>query len=415
MRKLLFLCHRIPYPPDKGDKIRAWHVLSHLAQDWEVDLGCLVDDPADMQHVPFLREVCHSVGAFPTGSRLWSSVRAMRRLRPGQPLTVGWFHDAALQDWVDQNQRTRSYDAVYAFSAAMVPYLTSRQSFGSDPISILDMVDVDSEKWSEYARTSRFPMRLVWAREGRTLLSFERHAASLFHHCLFVSEQERERFAALAPEAAARADWVENGVDLGYFSPDRLYDNPFPADAASVVFTGTMDYRPNVEAVVWFAREVMPLLRQRLKKPFTFQIVGAKPAPQVRELGHLPGVNVTGAVPDIRPYLAHAQVAVAPLRIARGIQNKVLEAMAMGRPVVASPAAFEGVRAQPGADLLLADSPLRTAELVAEVIAGGWGHLGPSARRTMLANYEWSATLARLDAMLGKPLPAGTATLGAVA
>ncbi|MFC0384241.1 TIGR03087 family PEP-CTERM/XrtA system glycosyltransferase [Muricoccus vinaceus] len=396
-RRLLFLCHRIPYPPEKGEKIRAWHILDHLAESWDVELGCLVDDPADLDHLGVLRARCAAVEWRGVGRRT-QAMRAVTALRPGLPLTLGWFHEPGLSAWAREGLAAGRYGGVFVYSSAMAPYAMGPASSRPAPRKILDMVDVDSEKWRAYAAGAGLPMGPVWAREARTLLAFERRAAAAFDLSLFVSRAERDRFVELAPEAAARADWLENGVDLRRFDPAIPQERPFGA-APALVFTGTMDYRPNVEAVTWFAREVMPILRQRSPAP-EFHIVGASPAPAVTALAALPGVHVTGRVPDVRPYLAHAAVAVAPLRIARGIQNKVLEAMAMARPVVASPQAFEGVRARPGQDLLVADGPAETARCVAEVLDGAHPGLGDTARAAVLGAYDWSATLRRLDPMM---------------
>jgi sugar transferase (PEP-CTERM/EpsH1 system associated) len=265
---------------------------------------------------------------------------------------------------------------------------------------VLDLVDVDTEKWRAYAATARLPMRAVWAREARTLLAFERRAALEFDHTLLVSAEEARRFAELAPESAARIGHVDNGVDLARFDPARAWPNPYAPDAPpAIVFTGSMGYRPNVEAVAWFAERVMPLLAAR-GIAVGFHIVGANPAPAVQALARLPGITVTGAVPEVQPFLAHAAVAVAPLQIARGIQNKVLEAMAMACPVIASPEAFEGVRATPGRDLLVAATPEETAGRVAEVLAGAHPGLGAAARAAVLRGHDWSATLRALDALL---------------
>ncbi|MFC0406720.1 TIGR03087 family PEP-CTERM/XrtA system glycosyltransferase [Roseomonas elaeocarpi] len=407
--RLLFLCHRIPYPPDKGDKIRAWHMLSHLARRWSVDLGCLVDDPADLAHLPALRAVCAEVECRPTGARASAAARALLRLRPGLPLTLGWFHAPALQDWVAAGLAAGRYDAILVYSSAMAPYVMGPHAAGRGgramPRRILDLVDVDSAKWAAYAVGAAPPMRQVWAREARTLLAFERRAAAAFDCTLLVSREERDHFATLAPESAARLDWVDNGVDLARFDPSLHHENPYRSGARPIVFTGTMDYRPNVEAVSWFAQEVMPMLRTAAPdhQP-EFHIVGANPAQAVRALATLPGVYVTGPVPDTRPYIAHAAAAVAPLHIARGIQNKVLEAMALARPVVASPQAFEGVRANAGQDLLVADGRLATATALSEVLRGLHPDLGARARAAVVRGHDWSATLRRLDRLLpGEP------------
>jgi polysaccharide biosynthesis protein PslH len=394
--RLLFLAHRIPYPPDKGEKIRAWHMLEHLARDWAVDLGCLVDDPADAQHLSVLRDRCAEVHAAPV-TRNGRIARTLFATRPGQPLSLAWFHQPGLARWVRSNLRARRYEAVLVYSSAMATYVPPGPG---GPLRILDMVDVDSEKWRAYAASAGGPKRLVWAREARTLLAFERRTAAQFDRTVLVSAQEAQTFARLAPEVASRIDWVENGVDVTHFDPECDWPDPFATGSPAVVFTGTMDYRPNVEAVRFFAKEVMPRLASLSPAPL-FHIVGANPSPAVRALAELPRVHVTASVPDMRPYLAHAAVAVAPLRIARGIQNKVLEAMAMARPVVASPEAYEGVRAVAGRDLLVSDGAEAMAAAVAQVLTGGMPGLGAAARTAVLAGHEWNATLARLDDILG--------------
>ena len=401
MRDLLFLCHRIPYPPNKGDKIRAWNMLRHLARSHRVHLGCLADDPDDLRHLPMLRGLCASIMC-PRIDPRRQRLRALTRLRPGRPLTLDYFHHAGLQEWVLQTLGRAPLACLFVFSSAMAQYVlhddASRERRARGP-AILDMVDVDSEKWTSYADRSGLPMRLVWAREGRTLLAYERRIAAWFDHTLFVSEDECRRFVELAPESRERAGWVENGVDLAYFSAAQGGADPYRGARRAIVFTGTMDYRPNVDAAEFFARAVMPLLRAR-HPDAAFHIVGANPTAAVRALGALPGVHVAGPVPDMRPYLAHAAMAVAPLRIARGIQNKVLEAMAMARPVLVSPQALEGLRAQPGRDLLVADEPAAMAERAGEILDGAHGGLGTAARAAVERSYPWDVTLRGLDRLL---------------
>ncbi|MEJ0015015.1 MAG: TIGR03087 family PEP-CTERM/XrtA system glycosyltransferase [Acetobacteraceae bacterium] len=403
MRDLLFLAHRIPYPPDKGDKIRAWNIFRHLARTHRIHLGCFIDDPADRQHLASLASHCADLACLPLDPRT-QRLKALLRLRRGQPLSLGYFQDRRLQRWVDAKLAS-GIDRVYVFSSAMAGYVMH----ATQARRILDMVDVDSEKFTAYAATAGFPARHVWAREGRTLLAFERYAAAHFDHSLFVSEQEWQRFVALAPEAAPYTGWISNGVDLEYFSPAHAFEPPFAADGADLVFTGRMDYRPNIEAVQWFARDVMPVLRAQVPAA-RFWIVGAAPTNDVRALADLPGVRVTGRVPDTRPYLAAADVVVAPLRIARGIQNKLLEAMAMARPVVATPEAFQGVRAEPGRDILLASGVAETVQRIADVLDGRHAMMGADARRAVEASHQWSVTLRPLDRLFD-PASAARSTM----
>lgn len=398
MRDLLFLSHRIPYPPEKGEKIRAWHMFERLARTHRMHLGCFIDDPADWAHLPHLRAHCADVACFGL-HRQWQKLWALARLRPGQPLSLGYFHDRRLQRWV-REKLAGGIDRAFVYCSAMAPYVMH----ASGVRRILDMVDVNSEKWAAYAARSRPPAAWVWGREARTLLGFERRAALAFDRALFVSQAECRRFAALAPETAGRIGWLDNGVDLARFSSGFAAGRIFPPGGPDLVFTGTMDYWPNVDAVGWFARDVLPALR--LSWPgLRFWIVGANPAAEVVELADLPGVQVTGVqvtgrVADTRPYIARADVVVAPLRIARGIQNKVLEAMAMGRPVVASPQAFEGVHALAGRDLLVADGAAATASRIAEVLQGRHPGLGAAGRQAVERGHAWAATLAGLDALM---------------
>jgi sugar transferase (PEP-CTERM/EpsH1 system associated) len=395
--RLLFLAHRIPYPPEKGEKIRAWHQFEHLARRFTVDLACLVDDRADLAHLPFLRSVSGEVTAPFVASRAEAAARALVGLRPGQPFSLSWFGHAGLRRHVEDGLRANRWDCAFVYSSAMAPYLMGEAARGLRH-RVLDLVDVDSEKWAAYAADARPPMRWVYAREARTLLAFERRAVMEFDRGIFVSAEEMRHFAALAPETAPRLDHMDNGVDLGRFDPAEPRPSPFGA-APAIVFTGTMNYRPNVDAVTWFADAVLPRLATRASPP-EFWIVGANPAPAVQALAARPGVRVTGTVPDVRPYIAHAAVCVAPLRIARGIQNKVLEAMAMARPMVATPQAFEGVRARPGDDLLVADGAERMVAAIGAVLDGAHPGLGARGRAAVLAGHDWAGTLRRLDALL---------------
>ena len=263
---------------------------------------------------------------------------------------------------------------------------------------ILDMADVDSEKWRAYAQSAAWPARVIYAREQRQLLSLERRSALSYTRTLFVSPAEAGLFLSLVPEAAERVLAMGNGVDTAYFDPQRVLPCPFAAGTKPIVFTGMMDYRPNIEAVVRFAREILPLVR-RIDFRAEFWIVGASPAPEVRALASSE-VHVAGRVPDVRPFLAHCACAVAPLTIARGVQNKVLEALAMGCAVVASPEACEGLDVLPEHDLLVAGRNAAFAAAIGAVFGGGHPQLGAQGRQRVLDAYLWDRRLQVLEDLL---------------
>ena len=388
---LLFLSQRIPYPPDKGDKIRSFHILQHLARRFRVHLGCFFDDPADEKYVSPLSEMCGSVFARPLSSTT-KKMRALRALAGVRSLSETCFHEPEMARWVDKTTRDNRIANAFVFSSAMAPYL-----FGTGVNKVLDIVDVDSEKWRAYGENSGWPLNWIYAREADRLLALERRAALSYDRSLFVSVAEADVFLKRVPEAASRVAAMSNGVDTGYFDPTREVATPFPAGAAPVVFTGTMNYRPNIEAVTWFATEIFPAVRQHVPTA-QFWIVGAHPAPAVRALEG-EGVRVTGQVPDVRPYLAHAGCVTAPLKIARGVQNKVLEAMAMAQVVVATPQAREGIEAEPGTEIVIGTSAGSLTGAVCAALAGKYPDMGRRARLCVQTRYGWQRNLDCLDTL----------------
>ena len=394
MQDLLLLIHRIPYPPNKGDKIRSYHLLKHLARDYRVHLATFVDDPDDWQHVPTVEALCAS-SHFAALNPLRARVRSLGALVKNRSLSLDYYQDAGMQRWVDQTVAAHGIKRVMVFSSPMAQYADKL----GDARRVIDFCDVDSDKWRQYAEKKSPPMSWLYRHEARQLLRYERKIASQYDASLFVSAPEADLFRQLAPESVARIGHFSNGVDTEYFSPEHPFASPYAGNERALVFTGAMDYWPNVDAVQWFCDEVFPALRAQ-DPALAFYIVGSRPNAQVQALGALPGVTVTGTVPDVRPYIRHASVAVAPLRIARGIQNKVLEAMAMARPVLATPEAFEGVRAQPGRDLLVESTADGMAARIAEVLAGGHGGIGAAAREAVRAGHDWPAMLAALDPLL---------------
>ncbi|MEO7494751.1 MAG: TIGR03087 family PEP-CTERM/XrtA system glycosyltransferase [Massilia sp.] len=397
MENLLLLVHRIPYPPNKGDKIRSYHLLKHLAQRYRVFLGTFVDDPDDWQHLPRVQALCAGSHFAKLNPKL-ARVRSLGALLANRSLSLDYYRDAGLKQWVAQTMARETIGRVLVFSSAMAqyaePYPEARR--------VVDFCDVDSDKWRQYADQKSWPMSMLYGHEARQLLAYERKVARETDASLFVSGPEADLFRSLAPESDARIGFFNNGVDTDYFTPEARYDNPYPAGARVLAFAGAMDYWPNVDAVQWFANEIFPALRARHPDAL-FYIVGARPAPAVQQLASLPGVHVTGTVPDVRPFVAHAACSVAPLRIARGIQNKVLEAMSMAKMVIVSPQALEGIAAEPGRELLLADGAAAFADACRQALETPDPALGAAARRRVVARYGWSANLADVDRLLDTP------------
>ncbi|MET0248168.1 MAG: TIGR03087 family PEP-CTERM/XrtA system glycosyltransferase [Sphingobium sp.] len=394
--EILFLCHRIPFPPDRGDKIRSCHLLKRLTQIAPVHVGCFADDARDMSFADDMAALTASQCVLMRDrSKL---VAGLTGLAKGQPLLVSLFDSPQLHDWVAQTMAERPIRAVFAYSAQMahfVPSLPKGVRF------LMDFVDLDSAKYAAYGEQGAGPMAWINRREGRVLLDFERRTAARADISSFVSEAEAALFREASGLPASRVVGLDNGVAVDMFDPDAVFDAIDKGQGPLLVFTGQMNYRPNVEAVESFARDTLPAIRA-VYPDARFAIVGRDPLPAVQALAKLPGVLFTGSVPDVRGWLAAADVVVAPLRIARGVQNKVLEAMAMARPVVASPQAAEGIDARAGEHLVVAADPAREA---AEVIAllgdpDRAASLGRAARARVEARYRWSATLARLPTLL---------------
>jgi sugar transferase (PEP-CTERM/EpsH1 system associated) len=392
MEDILLLVHRIPFPPDKGEKIRAYHLLRHLARTHRVHLGCFVDDPHDLQHTDALKELCATV--FVVGiDRKVSLARGLAALALGSSLSQAYFRDSRMARWTSETMARVNPSSIFVFCSAMAQYALP---YAQSHRVIVDMVDVDSEKYRAYAESSKWPMKGLYLRESLALLRMERHTAKVAERSFFVSRAEADAFLAAAPEAKGKVGYFQNGVNYRHFDPALAFISPFAGQSSAIVFTGTMDYRPNIEAVEWFAKSCFPAIAQSHPSA-QFWIVGANPSAGVNKLAREPGIRVTGRVPDVRPYLAHAACIVAPLHIARGVQNKVLEAMAMARPVVATPAACEGLSAIPGRDLVVAESPEQFHEAVCSVLTGKTADMGTMARRLIVNDYEWSKNLAVLD------------------
>lgn len=391
MGDILFLAHRVPFPPDRGDKIRAYNVLRYLSARRRVHLIAFADDPADLKDRGGLAKIAASRQIVWRGKG--QTAAGVQALVQRRPFSLTAFDNPELRQAVRDTLARHSIDTIYVFSSQMAQYLPMKPR----QRVVMDFVDIDSAKFATYGKTTRGFTGWMMRREARMLAQFEKSVAARADASLFVSEAE----AALFRERtrADRVHAVENGIDTAKFDPAAPVAR-IEALAPLIVFTGQMDYRPNIEGVAWFAQSVLPHVRLRHPEA-QFAIVGRKPDAAVQALAKIDGVTVTGEVPDVRPWLAAASVVVAPLKLARGVQNKVLEAMAMARPVVASAAAAtgidhggmievtEGVGGMADAVSALLDDPARAAQL------------GAASRQRAVDLYGWDARLAPLDAIMG--------------
>ena len=390
---VLFLAHRIPYPPDKGEKIRALNIVERLAERFDVHLAAFVDEPADFAGREALAARVASLSLFRL-ERRFAAVRSAAGFVSRQALTFPYFRDARMARRVAEI-RASPLAAEIAFSSSMAPYIRE----GGRAARLVDLCDSDAEKWRQYAARAEWPLRAVYAREARRLAEAET-AILNWADAAFAATRAEAAILNARPGVRRPAIVLANGVDTEHFRPNA--ERSAPERGGDVVFVGRMDYRANVDAVLHFARAVWP--KVRMVRPARFAVVGAGPPREVRALDGADGVAVVGRVDDVRPYLQHAALAVAPLRIARGVQNKVLEAMAMARPVVASPAAAEGIDAAPGTELVVADGEDAFAAAILALLADRkrGDAIGASARARVKADYSWRARLAPLDAALDR-------------
>lgn len=392
--KVIFLCQRVPYPPDRGDRITTWHFLRHLLdRGAAVRLGCFREEPRDAEGVAHLLDRCAAVEA-PLLDRRVRKFTSLRGLLTGEALTLPFFRHRGLGATVRRWLTEDPPDLIYVYSSSMAQYATA----AADRVRVMQFAELDSDKWRQYAAASRWPGRWIYAREARRLLGFEDRVARAFSLSLVVSEVEKELFERRIPGVVPRV--LPNGVDVGHFT-SAGDDARHPHTA---VFTGVMDYEPNVDGVCWFVERCWPALRERFDDA-RLLIVGSRPVQRVQALAQRPGVTVTGRVPETPPFFDRAAVAIAPLRLARGVQNKVLEAMSMALPVVASPQASQGLGADvPAGALAVTETAEATVAAVAELFSdpGRARERGLAAGAWVRAHWRWERMYERLDAMLAE-------------
>ena len=388
--RVTFLCQRVPWPPDRGDRITTWHYLQHLlASGAEVTLGCFQEEERDADAVAFLRERCAEVVAPRIHRGKLRQLTSLRGLLSGEPLTVPFFRHSSLAAAVTRWCATPP-ELVFVYSSSMAQYALRCAA----KARVMHFAELDSDKWRQYAERHRLPMSLVYRREWRTLRAFEQRVAHDALTSVFCTPLEQRIFEREIPGAPSIV--MRNGVDLTHHAPA-----PDRAEPGHLVFVGVMDYYPNVDGCRWFADEILPAVRRAVPEA-RFTIVGSKPTPEVLALGERDGIEVTGFVDDPREYLARAAVSVAPLRVARGIQNKVLEALAMGLPTVGTTSATQGVEGSPGHDFLVADEAADFADQVIALLQDPERAraLGRAGRDFVERTYDWEACLSPLDEIL---------------
>ena len=388
-KRILFLTHRFPYPPNRGDRIRSYNLLKVLAGEFDVSLGCTTDEPISQEQIEHVEQLCSQIHVANLGS--WRRrIRGGTSLLTGKSLTEAMFHSPSLQAQICKWHQEQAFNQIVVFCSSMYPYVTG-EPFRDTP-RIVDLVDVDSEKWRQLATERTLPMSWIYGREAKLVRRLETDIGQSSKLVTLVSDAEAELYRDIA-NPSSHAIGVSNGVDTEYFQPPSQPRNGQHDNTTHLVFTGVLDYTPNVEGMIWFCNEIMPKLRELGN--FHLKVVGRRPLGSVLALNHIEGVEIVGEVPDVRPYLHEADIAISPLKLARGIQNKVLEAMACGLPTVISPESAEGIDAMPGKEFWIAkydqDWIATLTELSkCEKERAGTGEL---ARQLVVNNYSWSAKL----------------------
>ncbi|NQD35591.1 TIGR03087 family PEP-CTERM/XrtA system glycosyltransferase [Permianibacter sp. IMCC34836] len=389
--KILYVCHRFPFPPKRGGKIRPFNMIKHLSQQHEVHVCSLARSAAEADEGKGLREFCaHTECA--VVSKPWQTLRMIIRLPVPTPSSMGYFYSPELKQRIRQLHAEHRYDLIFVHCSSVAQYVEDID----DAVKVLDFGDMDSQKWLEYAHYKPFPLNLGYWWEGKKMERAERRLSRKFDYCTATTRMELATLRELSPGLAS--DWFPNGVNSSVFAPDGSdYDDD------TISFIGRMDYYPNQECMVRFCKDVLPKI-QAVRPSAKLVIVGADPSAEIRALGKLPGVIVTGSVPEVQPYVRRSAVMVAPLAIARGTQNKILEALAMGVPVVTSSLAADGVDCVAGEHLLVADSANDIAAAVLSLMQdrNKRQQLAEAGRARMLSHHHWPQSMLRLDAILAE-------------
>ncbi|MBU2894690.1 TIGR03087 family PEP-CTERM/XrtA system glycosyltransferase [Colwellia sp. D2M02] len=390
---LLFLCHRIPFPPNKGDKIRSFNILKKLSETYAIHLGCFIDDPFDKQYVDGLNKYCASVFHLDQ-NKTFSKIKGLSGFFTGKPITLPYYYDKRMAQWTSAIVAEHKIAKVFVYSSSMAQYC--QESRYSALERVIDFVDVDSDKWRQYAQKKQGVAKWFFNREYRLLAQVEDEICAEFSHSLFVSPDEAALFSARQPIALQKSvHGVLNGVDIDFFDPQADFSAESPVPTVPFIsFTGAMDYWANVDAVLWFVKYVWPFIIAKNPQAI-FCIVGGNPSSEVLALADQPGIVVTGRVHDIRPFIAKATCVVAPLQIARGIQNKVLEAMSLNKAIVVTTMAMEGINAKESSGVVISDEASVYAQACLKYLNDSAVNL--SNRQWIIDNFTWENTLQPLQ------------------
>jgi sugar transferase (PEP-CTERM/EpsH1 system associated) len=391
--KVLYLCHRFPFPPKRGGKIRPFNMIRHLSRDHEVHVASLARSDEEASEGRGLAQFCarYEMGRVSDPVQV---LRMLARLPTPTPSSFGFFYSPQIGRMVRDSLERERYDLIFVHCSSVAQYVADV----TGTPKILDFGDMDSQKWLEYARYKPFPLNMGYYLEGTKLEREEKRLARCFDVCTTTTRAEWQTLESYNTGVAS--DWFPNGVDSEYFAPSA---EPYHPD--TLTFVGRMDYYPNQECMFDFCARTLP--RLQAKRPaLKLLIVGADPSAAVRNLQNLPGVTVTGSVPDVRPFLHRAAAMVAPLRIARGTQNKILEAMAAGVPVVTSSVAAGGVDALPEEHFLVADEPEALTNAVLRIVENPIerSRLAAAGRQRMLSHHNWAHSMQRLDRIVERCL-----------
>ncbi|HMS15882.1 MAG TPA: TIGR03087 family PEP-CTERM/XrtA system glycosyltransferase [Planctomycetota bacterium] len=388
--KILYVCHRFPYPPQRGGKIRPFNMIRHLsASGHEVHVASIARSAEEALAGRGLEKFCAST-TMGRVRNITQNLRMAARLFARTPSSMGYFYSRELDQGVRDLMRKHTFDLIFVHCSSVAQYVCEARGIPK----ILDFGDMDSQKWKIYSKFKPWPLSTGYWLEGAKLEREERRLAKLFDLCTCTTKAELATLNSF--HTGTETDWFPNGVDHQYFKPEA---DSF--DSNRISFIGRMDYYPNQECMIRFCQEVLPLIRSAIPT-VQLDIIGAEPTPEIKRLEQHAGVRVTGSVPDVRPFVRKSAAMVAPLQIARGTQNKILEAMAMGVPVVSSDVAADGIDAIPDEHFLVARNAQEYSDKLIALMADPdrRQHYAVAGRARMLSHHDWSGSLRRLDTII---------------